>query len=648
MPGAAGLPAKKKREPKVKLKQLHWIKVADRKVPGTIWEKIKDEEVPLPLDEIEEIFAAKQVKDIKKAAEEAEEEGEEGEGGTRKKKVVILLSANRSQTIGVLLSHLKMPHDEFRKAITSLDVTKLQPNFVSQLLRLLPSDQEVASLQSYTGPKEDLGAAELFFFELLCIPRLKPRLQCFVFILEFNARLHDLSENVEVLSYALHDIKRCDKLIKVIEIVLALGNYLNGQGPKGGAWGFKLEFLTKLADTKTSDNKSTLLHYLVSYIERSHPDLLKFPSELSNVEIGAKVSENMVDEISKFKKEIKFIYEEMNRPYYKSHAKTDPCGAVLEKFYHTAYHDMDVLENNKKEALAMYKELSKKFGEDELKPDEFMTYIHQFSQSFKEADNENKRKKEEEERIKKRREEFVKQMAEKERKAEERRKVRLGSTAQEAKKTAAAAVKSVAAGQAGAVKECERAPGPGAGAGAGAGGEKEGGSSSSSSSAARPLAPRPKNVPPASAQDGSESIADAINGMPKSRRFTIKKNSDASEGNTLLRDHLSQKRPSQVGGAPQDDAEVFDDIPVAPPANAAAPPPPAPPAPRVASKPPSSGPAPPPAPPGSSGLQRISSSASNASNASRTSAQRGETHSASQMNQSLKDFGKFLSPNKKK
>lgn len=58
-------------------------------------------------------------------------------------------------------------------------------------------------------------AAELFFFELLCIPRLKPRLQCFVFILEFNARLHDLSENVEVLSYALHDIKRCDKLIKV-------------------------------------------------------------------------------------------------------------------------------------------------------------------------------------------------------------------------------------------------------------------------------------------------------------------------------------------------------------------------------------------------------------------------------------------------
>ena len=29
-----------------------------------------------------------------------------------------------------------------------------------------------------------------------------------------------------------------------------------------------------------------------------------------------------MDEISKFKKEIKFIYEEMNKPYYKSNAKT--------------------------------------------------------------------------------------------------------------------------------------------------------------------------------------------------------------------------------------------------------------------------------------------------------------------------------------
>ena len=47
----------------------------------------------------------------------------------------------------------------------------------------------------------------------------------------------------QVFSYAVHDIKNCRKLVKVLEIVLAIGNYLNGSGPKGGAYGFKLEVL---------------------------------------------------------------------------------------------------------------------------------------------------------------------------------------------------------------------------------------------------------------------------------------------------------------------------------------------------------------------------------------------------------------------
>jgi len=302
-----------------------------------------------------------------------------------------------------------------------LDTKAINPNFVVQLMKLLPNDQEVGALQSYTGPKEELGMAEQFLFELLSIPRLKQRLQCFVFIMEFNAKLRDLSENVEVFSYAVNDIYRCSKLVRVLEIVLAIGNYLNGTGPRGGAYGFKLEVLNKLADTKTADNKSTLLHYLVNFISQEYPELITFPEELTNVEIGAKVGEKLVEEISKFKKEIKFIYEEMNRPYYKSNAKTDPCGPKLEQFYHTAYNDMEVLENNKKDALAMYKQLSREWGEEDLKPDEFLTQIHQFTQAFKEALNENVRKKEEEDRIRARREAFLAQNQERDKQVEARR-----------------------------------------------------------------------------------------------------------------------------------------------------------------------------------------------------------------------------------
>lgn len=36
-----------------------------------------------------------------------------------------------------------------------------------------------------------------------------------------------------------------------MEYSLGVGNYLNGTTNRGGAWGFKLEHIEKLADVKT-------------------------------------------------------------------------------------------------------------------------------------------------------------------------------------------------------------------------------------------------------------------------------------------------------------------------------------------------------------------------------------------------------------
>ena len=58
------------------------------------------------------------------------------------------------------------------------------------------------------------------------------------------------------------------KLRKVLEIVLAFGNYMN-RGQRGNAAGFKVTSLNKIGDTKSSlDRKVTLLHYLVGVLEK--------------------------------------------------------------------------------------------------------------------------------------------------------------------------------------------------------------------------------------------------------------------------------------------------------------------------------------------------------------------------------------------
>lgn len=40
----------------------------------------------------------------------------------------------------------------------------------------------------------------------------------------------------------------------------------------------------KLRDTKSTDQKMTLLHFLAELCENDHPDVLKFPDELAHVE----------------------------------------------------------------------------------------------------------------------------------------------------------------------------------------------------------------------------------------------------------------------------------------------------------------------------------------------------------------------------
>ena len=61
---------------------------------------------------------------------------------------------------------------------------------------------------------------------------------------------------------------------------------------KWGTWYDSVKFLyifsfidvVQLQNTKASDGKSTLVHYLARVVEEKHPELLQFTDELSYVE----------------------------------------------------------------------------------------------------------------------------------------------------------------------------------------------------------------------------------------------------------------------------------------------------------------------------------------------------------------------------
>lgn len=62
-------------------------------------------------------------------------------------------------------------------------------------------------------------------------------------------------------------LMKSKRLQKLLEIVLALGNYMN-RGQRGNAKGFTIQSLNNMVDTKSSINKQiTLLHYFVDTVE---------------------------------------------------------------------------------------------------------------------------------------------------------------------------------------------------------------------------------------------------------------------------------------------------------------------------------------------------------------------------------------------
>ena len=75
---------------------------------------------------------------------------------------------------------------------------------------------------------------------------------------------------------------KSDNFREVLTLILAFGNYFN-YGKRGNALGFKLETLTKICDTRASDNQLNLLVYIVETIEREVRILKNWYLELFKV-----------------------------------------------------------------------------------------------------------------------------------------------------------------------------------------------------------------------------------------------------------------------------------------------------------------------------------------------------------------------------
>ena len=278
-----------------KLKPLVWNKVPKNRLKGTVWQAIKDEadEVVVDAKEFEELFLAKPVRT---SAPQLGRGASSGAGGS----ALALLDPKRANNLSIILSQLKLPFEKMRRAVLDLDAEVLPAEALCSLLKCVPSPEELELVTSASVEPAALGLAERFVYHVGAIPRLRQRLECFLYMQRFNAGLHALYTDVQAVTGAAEQLRGSAALRRLLATVLALGNRLNAGSFRAGAEGFKTESLTRLVEIRTNGAQGSLLQFAVGTMA-ARGGAVSVAAELEGVKRAAKLSPSeMADEVGRF------------------------------------------------------------------------------------------------------------------------------------------------------------------------------------------------------------------------------------------------------------------------------------------------------------------------------------------------------------
>uniref|UniRef100_A0A452G270 Protein diaphanous homolog 1 n=1 Tax=Capra hircus TaxID=9925 RepID=A0A452G270_CAPHI len=415
-----GLTPKKLYKPEVQLRRPNWSKfVAEDLSQDCFWTKVKEDRF-----ENSELFAKLTSTFSAQTKTKKDQEGGEEKKSLQKKKVKELkvLDSKTAQNLSIFLGSFRMPYHEIKNVILEVNESVLTESMIQNLIKQMPEPEQLKMLSELKDEYDDLAESEQFGVVMGAVPRLRPRLNAILFKLQFGEQVENIKPEIVSVTAACEEVRKSENFSNLLEITLLVGNYMNAGSRNAGAFGFNISFLCKLRDTKSTDQKMTLLHFLAELCEHDHPEVLKFPDELAHVEKASRVSaENLQKNLDQMKKQI----SDVERDIQNFPAATEEKDKFVEKmtisflerrdFVKDAQEQYNKLRMMHSNMEMLYKELGEYFLFDPKKVavEEFFMDLHNFKNMFVQAVKENQKRRETEEKM--RRAKLAKEKAEKER-----------------------------------------------------------------------------------------------------------------------------------------------------------------------------------------------------------------------------------------
>lgn len=398
---ASLLPPKKKYNPAVQMKRIQWTKVAEKVIKGSFWEGIDETEFEEVADlaHIEEAFAAKKSKKIAVNVDAAK----------KKPETVHVVDAKKVQNLGIIIGGMRNTSPkEMVEWVENMRTDKLVQSFLETMIKNFPDETEIRSLDTVKDDKH-LGAEDRLLWDLAQVPRCRARINAMLFTYTAPDQIEEVGPAALVMLGASEELRKSRRLARVMKVILLVGNYMNAGSRNQGSHGFKVDFITKLSNTKTSDNTSTLMHYLARVMVKNYPNDYQFWDELPNVERGQRITtQYLVGELKDVERGLRGIEKEI-KWFEENSQKADPYYVTMSKFYAEYCHKVKDINEKIKLMEEKYLSLCSYFVVDAVanQPEELYAKFADFTNQFKAAVEHNKkvdaaRKKQEELERKKR------------------------------------------------------------------------------------------------------------------------------------------------------------------------------------------------------------------------------------------------------
>ncbi|XP_016126061.1 delphilin isoform X4 [Sinocyclocheilus grahami] len=281
----------------------------------------------------------------------------------KKKDVVEILSHKKAYNASILIAHLKLSPKELREILMTMSTERLEPAHIKQLLLYAPDDEEVKQFQHYNQDPTKLSEPDQFVLQMLLVPEYKTRLRSLLFKTTVQEKTEEMRGAYECIYKASLELKNSKRLAKILEFVLAMGNYLNNGQPKTNkTTGFKINFLTELNTTKTVDGKSTFLHILAKSLCQHFPELIDFARDLITVPLAAKVNQRTITaELS----DLHSTIQDIRTACVKIPATAeDRFASVMSSFLENCHPAVQSLDSLQQRAMDEFHKVASYFGED--------------------------------------------------------------------------------------------------------------------------------------------------------------------------------------------------------------------------------------------------------------------------------------------